>query len=45
MTDEKSDEQFTQVTRNGTGFGVLAIFLLALGSIIGISILQLIQMM
>jgi hypothetical protein len=45
MTDEKTDEQFTQVTKNGTGFGVLAIFLLALGSIIGVSILQLIQMM
>jgi len=45
MTDEKSDKQFTQVTRNGTGFGVLAIFLLALGSIIGIGVVRLIQMM
>jgi hypothetical protein len=45
MTDKEIDTQYTQVTRNGTGFGVLAIFLLALGSIIGISIIQLIRMM
>lgn len=28
--EEESNEKFTQVIRNGTGFGVLAIFIIAI---------------